>query len=280
MGRRRSWGGRRRRRLSGVEWLLGVLVLGWVAYDRIKEDPATTAEATALIDAATPVVLERGREVQVIAALVAALAVLLLVLIVARRMRAAPRRSIAALIGLGGIALAVAVTDVLPALPRAELALGGVALLACGGSWIGLRALRRRRYREQLRAIRIAGVDQMSGAQFENYVAELLRHAGYGVSLVGASGDQGADLILTRRGRRIACQVKRYSRPVSNTAVQEAVAAMAYWRCDAAMVVTNSRLTRGARELAEANGCEVVERRELGELIESFRAGRRSRAPR
>lgn len=128
-----------------------------------------------------------------------------------------------------------------------------------------------RRRARALRAIQLADVDRMRGRQFERYVAALLRHHGYKVELTGQPGDQGCDLILSKDGERIACQVKRYAAPVPNGAVQEAVAAIAFYRCHRAIVITNGTFTAGARSLAVANGCELIDREKLGALIADFR---------
>ena len=66
------------------------------------------------------------------------------------------------------------------------------------------------------------------GAQFERSLARMFRRLGYGVRRVGGSNDHGADLILTKRRRKIAVQAKHYAKPVGNTAVQEVFAAKAY----------------------------------------------------
>ena len=100
----------------------------------------------------------------------------------------------------------------------------------------------------------------MDGPGYERYVAEHLREQGFrNIVHTGATGDFGVDLVAKKHGSHYAVQCKYYARPVSGAAVQEAVAGMAYYRCDRAMVVTNSRLTRGALELAEANDVLVIE---------------------
>jgi restriction system protein len=49
--------------------------------------------------------------------------------------------------------------------------------------------------------------------------------------------------------------------------VQEAVAAKAIYKCNKAMVITNSHFTAGAVVLAAANDCTLVDREELGKWI-------------
>ena len=105
----------------------------------------------------------------------------------------------------------------------------------------------------------------LDGAGYEVFVAKWLREQGFRQILhTGATGDFGVDLVAKKHGIYYAVQCKYYSSSVSGAAVQEAVAGMAYYHCDRAMVVTNSQLTRGARALAEANHVLVLEHVEPG----------------
>ncbi|MCD8047076.1 MAG: restriction endonuclease [Clostridiales bacterium] len=101
---------------------------------------------------------------------------------------------------------------------------------------------------------------EMDGVEYETYVAELLRRQGFrDITFTPRTGDFGVDLLATHGRNRYAIQCKYYSGAVGGAAVQEAVAGMAYYDCERGMVVTNSVLTEGARELARANGIEVME---------------------
>lgn len=107
----------------------------------------------------------------------------------------------------------------------------------------------------------------LDGTAYEVFVAKYLRERGFRqVVHTGATGDFGVDIVAKKHGVYYAVQCKYYSGAVSGAAVQEAVAGMAYYHCDRAMVITNSRLTRGARALAEANQVLVVEHLEPGKV--------------
>jgi restriction system protein len=130
-------------------------------------------------------------------------------------------------------------------------------------------------------------VDAMDGYGFEKFLAELFQTAGFEVEGTKLSGDQGADLFVTRLGKKIVIQAKNYSGNVGNAAVQEAIAAKSFYNCDEAMVVTNSYFTRSALELANTAGVRLVSRRELQvylddynqQIIERFRASEGIDAP-
>lgn len=100
-------------------------------------------------------------------------------------------------------------------------------------------------------------IDNMTGSQFEEFVAAVLEGNGYEIlEMTKSTGDFGADIIASRNEENIAIQCKRYAKPVGVKAVQEAISAMKHYNCDRCMVVTNSRFTKQAMELANDN--EVV----------------------
>ncbi|TKR53256.1 restriction endonuclease [Allopusillimonas ginsengisoli] len=122
-------------------------------------------------------------------------------------------------------------------------------------------------------------VDAMNGYDFEKFLVKIFQTAGYDVEETKLSGDQGADLFVTRFGKKIVIQAKNYSGTVGNAAVQEAIAAKSFYGCDEAMVVTNSSFTRSAIELADAAAVRLIGRRDLQgylddhnqRIIEQFR---------
>ncbi|MDD4600033.1 hypothetical protein SDC9_20873 [bioreactor metagenome] len=114
-----------------------------------------------------------------------------------------------------------------------------------------------------LKLFSMAEIDRLDGREFELYLGKLFNTIGWHAEVTAASGDQGADLILRRFNKRIAVQAKHYSGPVGNKAIQEVVAAIAYYGCSGAMVVTNSYFTESAKKLATANKVELWDRERL-----------------
>ncbi|MCR5236922.1 MAG: restriction endonuclease [Lachnospiraceae bacterium] len=119
------------------------------------------------------------------------------------------------------------------------------------------------------RAERLAGasmrkIDRMSGVEFEEWLQVMYKRHGYRARLTPASGDYGADLIVTAHdGTKTAIQAKRYRNAVGEAAVQQIIAAREYYGCDNAMVVTNSFYTRAATELASRTGVKLIHRKNL-----------------
>jgi restriction system protein len=112
--------------------------------------------------------------------------------------------------------------------------------------------------------------DNLTGSQFENLLYRLFSAMGATVQVTGKIGDQGGDLIMNKDGQRTVVQAKRYSGNVPNAAVQQAVAAMKFYDCNRAIVVTNSDFTREAIQLAKVNNVELLSKNELSELILKF----------
>jgi hypothetical protein len=108
----------------------------------------------------------------------------------------------------------------------------------------------------------------LRGTDFEDFLSRVFQTLGYQVQLTKASADQGADLLVMGKGRRIAVQAKGYADSVGNHAVMEAVAGQMFYNCSTCTVITNSRFTASARRLAQSSGCRLIEGRQIPDLIE------------
>ena len=150
----------------------------------------------------------------------------------------------------------------------------GALLGMAAFAWLRTRASQHAAEDDRVRAIRLSGIeaiDQMPGVQFESRLRLLFEDLGYDVFQTQASNDFGADLIVDKGGTRGVVQAKRSQAPIGKSAVQEAVAALAYWRAEYAIVVTNRTFTSGARSLAEANAVQLWDRQKLIEALNSVR---------
>ncbi len=145
-----------------------------------------------------------------------------------------------------------------------------------GGSFYLWLAYSQQRKRQAFRALQIAHIDAMTGEEFEEYVAELLRFQGYKVRMTPRSGDYGVDIVASKDGLKTAVQIKRYSKKLDQKPIREAVTGMTVrqYGCTNAMVVTNSTFTKAAEFLAKESGCELVDREKLGEWVLRFQGNR------
>jgi restriction system protein/Holliday junction resolvase/Mrr family protein len=122
-----------------------------------------------------------------------------------------------------------------------------------------------RRYKcEQLLALNWKA---MRSIEFEEFLRDVLVTQGHTVETTRTSGDQGADLLAVCGKQRIAIQVKGYHNSVSNGAVQEAHASCGFYDCDACAVITNSRFTTSAQELAAKLNCTLIDEDSLPKFV-------------
>jgi restriction system protein len=146
--------------------------------------------------------------------------------------------------------------------------LGGLVLTVLILLWLSVQRdrcqgeLQRRRDLKRVGS-EMAAVDQMSGVEFEEFVAAQLRTRGWSVTRTASSGDYGVDLIAKKDGTCLAVQCKRLARAVGVAAVQQVVSGALHHRCNQAVVVTNQGFTKAARQLATTHHCRLVGRAQL-----------------
>ena len=130
---------------------------------------------------------------------------------------------------------------------------------------------KRYKFEARMRAIELSDIDNMDGIAFEHYVAHLLKNKGYiDVKVTKGSGDFGVDITALKGEKRYAIQVKRTSGKVSRRAISDAIAGKDHYSCNAAMVITNSYLSRSAEEFSKSVKCDVVDRDKIIDWIQSY----------
>lgn len=125
------------------------------------------------------------------------------------------------------------------------------------------RIIRKRRYLNSPLTL----IDQMTGEEFEKYLAAQFENMGYEVELTPLSNDYGADLVCYKGEEILIVQAKRYNAVVGNAAIQEIVAAKGYYNATRCMVVTNSHFSANAIALADANDVELWDRDSISEIF-------------
>lgn len=109
----------------------------------------------------------------------------------------------------------------------------------------------RAKWREYFESKTMADVAQMTGKEFELFLARLFTRMGFTDIRLTPTNDQGGDLIcVSPDGIQLVIQAKRWKGSVGNDAVQELLGAMLHYGCTMGMVVTNSTFTPAARQLA------------------------------
>src|ERR1700740_2810228 len=146
--------------------------------------------------------------------------------------------------------------------------LGGLVLTVLILLWLSVQRDRFQAGSQRRRDLKrvasgMAAVDQMSGVEFEEFVAAQLRTRGWSVIHTPSTGDYGVDLIAKKHSTCMAVQCKRLARAVGVAAVQQVVSGARHHGCDQAVVVTNQAFTKAARQLATTHRCRLVGREQL-----------------
>lgn len=117
----------------------------------------------------------------------------------------------------------------------------------------------------------VMDVSQMTGKQFEEFLARLFRSMGYSEIRMTPSNDQGGDIVcISPEGVPTVIQAKRWNGSVGNKAVQEVLGAMRHYECINGVVVTNSTFTSAAIQLASSADVTLHDNRWLKEKINEF----------
>ena len=137
----------------------------------------------------------------------------------------------------------------------------GVALVGIEFLLVAPGLVRRSRFQRS----GIADIDSLNWSEFEEFIAALFRAKGYRTRLT-PTYDQGGDVIVEGNGEHIVVQAKhRTEGDIGNKAVQEAVAAVGYYKATRAILITNRYFTRPAVDLAKANNVELWDRDRLSQ---------------
>jgi len=108
----------------------------------------------------------------------------------------------------------------------------------------------------------------LSGEEYEMYIMQQLDTLGFSCSLTKTTGDQGVDLLARYKNKLYAIQCKYYSNSVGNKAVQEIISGKLFYNADFAIVITNSKYTKSAYELANISGVGLLHDTEISNILE------------
>jgi restriction system protein len=175
----------------------------------------------------------------------------------------------------GGLALvAGAVAGVLwlwgqPWGPSLLIVLGVVAVAA---GMVRITTATRRRRQRLHRLATLHGLLELTPAEFEDEVAELLRALGFAdVHVSAGAGDLQADIVATDPdGLATIVQCKRYApgRTIGSPVIQSFIGmARIHHGCERALFVTTGSFTQPAYRLADEHDIELIDGAELVDLF-------------
>ena len=116
-------------------------------------------------------------------------------------------------------------------------------------------------------------LQDMTWRQFEMLVGEAYRRQGYQVKDLGGTGpDGGADLIITKEGRKYLVQCKQWKAyKVGVKPVRELLGVMVGMGATGAIIVTSGEFTRDAVNFARNNNIQLVDGVTLHEMTKGIK---------
>lgn len=126
--------------------------------------------------------------------------------------------------------------------------------------------LERLRWDKYYGTLHISKMDDMSGQELEFAIREIYEKRGYTATLTKATGDYGVDIVARHKGKVLAIQAKRYSKPVGVKAVQEVASGCRFYGASDPIVITNSTFTDNAKNLARSLSVKLIDRKDLQKM--------------
>jgi restriction system protein len=118
-----------------------------------------------------------------------------------------------------------------------------------------------------------SGSEILTPIDYERNCASSLFRCGWAVHPTPPTGDNGADVIADKAGKRLIVQCKLYSQPVGNKAVQEAYSALRLYNGTHACVVAPNGFTAQAKRAAQGLSVRLLHHSQLeafaDELVET-----------
>ncbi|PCI24029.1 hypothetical protein COB57_06140 [Candidatus Peregrinibacteria bacterium] len=110
---------------------------------------------------------------------------------------------------------------------------------------------------------------KMDPFEFEHYVGNLLMKHGFQVQVTQGSGDFGADIMASKKGKKYIVQVKRYAKynKVSSPEMQKFLGSMKIYGVDHGIFVCTSAYTSDAMKIADTHKIHLVDEVKLGKMI-------------
>ncbi len=106
----------------------------------------------------------------------------------------------------------------------------------------------------------------LSPRDFENEVAELFKGKGYDTRVTPVTGDGGVDIILSKEGKEVLVQCKKYKSSVGPAPVRELYGVMSSRCVKEGFLVCPAGFTSGAYDFAKRNGIRLIGLKRLIQL--------------
>ncbi len=132
----------------------------------------------------------------------------------------------------------------------------------------GRERVERMRHQAKRADLKLAQLATLTPEGFEEFVAELFEAMGYDVERVGGTGDEGADLRVSKRGLLAVVQCKYQSRGViGSPELQKFLGTIHHMRSHKGFFVTTRTFTLSAEKFVAEHPIELIDGPRLVELV-------------
>jgi restriction system protein len=133
----------------------------------------------------------------------------------------------------------------------------------------GRERVDRMRHQAKRADLKLAQLAGLTPEGFEEFVAELFEAMGYEVERVGGSGDEGADLRVTRQGLVAVVQCKYHARGVvGSPELQKFLGTVHHTRSHKGFFVTTRTFSLSAEKFVAEHPIELIDGPRLVELVQ------------
>jgi len=133
----------------------------------------------------------------------------------------------------------------------------------------GRERVERMRHQAKRADLKLAQLASLTPEGFEEFVAEVFEALGYDVERVGGSGDEGADLRVTRRGLVGVVQCKYFTRGVVGSPdLQKFLGTVHHTRSHKGFFVTTRTFSLAAEKFVAEHPIELIDGPRLVELVQ------------
>lgn len=114
---------------------------------------------------------------------------------------------------------------------------------------------------------RLVALREMAPTLFEHLTAALFEQQEYTARTVGASGDEGVDVLLRKGKLTSVVQCKRYRDTVGQSTIRDLYGTMIHNQAAEAFLVTTGNISRNARDWAQGKPIRLIDGETLSEWI-------------
>jgi restriction system protein len=116
---------------------------------------------------------------------------------------------------------------------------------------------------QNMKGIKMKEINKMKSNEFEHYLEEFFEMMDYNVKKVDATGYDGTKFIIEKGTVKTAVQSIEDSKKIDTENIEAASSDKTYYKCDNAMIISNSGFTKQAYNLARVINIHLINRMEL-----------------